>query len=184
MPDALAREVVGLFPDPRTMEAAVQELLSSGFDHGDLSLLATEGVVREQLGHRLDDSVAAADDPDSPRRGWVAPETRTEGRGALGSALGYLGAVTALGLVFATGGGAAVAVGAALLGAGAGAGAGFGLGRLFDRRLADEFERQLETGGILIWVRCRDTAAEARAVSVLTGHGAHHVHPFEAPPAT
>lgn len=172
-----AREVVGLFSDAHALEAAVQDLLTHGFDHGDLSLLATDKVVRERLGHRIDDTVAASDDPTLPRRAWVEPETRMEGRGALTSVLGYFGAVTALGLTFATGGAAAAAIGGAVIGAGAGAGLGVGLGRLFDQRLVHEFERQLEHGGILLWVRVGDESeCEKRALDTLNRHGAHHAH--------
>lgn len=171
------REVVALFSDVHGLEAAVQDLLTHGFDHGDLSVLASEKVVRERLGHRIDDTVvAAAEDPMLPRRSWVEPEARMEGRGALASVLGYFGAVTALGLAFATGGAAAAAIGAALVGAGAGAGLGAGLGKLFDQRLVREFQSQLERGGILLWVRVNDDpACEARAMEVLNRHGGHHV---------
>lgn len=172
-----AREVVGLFSDAHALEAAVEDLLTHGFDHGDLSLLATEKAVRGRLGHLIDDTVAASDDPRTPRRAWVEPETRMEGRGALASVLGYFGAVTALGLTFATGGMAAAAIGAALVGAGAGAGLGVGLGRLFDQRLAHEFEHQLERGGILLWVRVGDAPeCEKRALEALARHGSHHAH--------
>lgn len=180
--DVATREVVGLFSDPHAMEAGVEDLLVNGFDHSDLSVLAGERVVRERLGHRLDDTLAAADDPAVPRRAWVEPESRMEGRGALASVLGYFGAVSALGLTFATGGAAAVAVGAALVGAGAGAGLGVGLGKLFDQRLAREFEHQVEKGGILVWVRCHDEEGERRAGDILTRHGAHHVHAHDHQP--
>lgn len=170
------REVVGLFADSHAMEAGIEALLVNGFDHGDLSVLAGEKVLREKLGHRLDDTLTAADDPEVPRRAWVEPESRMEGRGALASVLGYFGAVGALGLTFATGGAAAVAIGAALVGAGAGAGLGVGLGKLFDQRLAREFEHQVERGGILVWVRCHTDEYERKAVDILNAHGAHHVH--------
>lgn len=189
MPDATPRreytpsreervaEMVALFADPHALEAAVQDLLTHGIDHGDISILGREKVVRERLGHRLDDSVAGADQPGLPRRGWIEPESRMQGRGALASVLGYFGAVTALGLTFATGGAAAVAIGAALVGAGAGAGIGTGLGKLFDQRLAREFQHQIEQGGILLWVRLADQPeCEARVREVLARHGAHHVH--------
>lgn len=176
------REVVGLFPDVGSVEHAVEELLTSGFDHGDMSLLAGERSVREKLGHRLDDTLAAADDPEAPRRSWIEPESRMEGRGALAAMLGYLGAVTALGVTFATGGAAAPAIAAALVGAGAGAGLGAGLGKIYDQRLADEFRHQIDKGGILLWVRCRNDACESRAQTILSAHGAHHVHAHSLPP--
>lgn len=170
-------EVVGSFSDVHAMEAAVQDLLTEhGFDHGDISLLAGEEVVRKRLGHRLDDTLAAADDPQAPRRGYVAPEVRMEGRGALASVLGYLGGVTALGVTFATGGAAGAAILAALVGGGAAAGVGAGLGKLFDQRLAKQFHEQIDHGGILVWVRCREPECQGRAAQVLHAHGAHHVH--------
>lgn len=170
------REAVGLFCESSTLEHAVQDLLTEGFDHGDVSLLARERTVREELGHRLGDTIALADDPEAPRRGYVEPESRMEGRGALASMLGYLGAVTAMGVTFATGGAAAPAIAAALVGAGAGAGLGVGLGQIYDQRLAREFEDQIAKGGILVWVRCRDEGCERRAVDILQRHGGHHVH--------
>lgn len=170
------REVVGLFCDPIQMEHGVQDVLTHGFEHGDLSILAGETTVREKLGHRLEDTKAFADDPETPRRGYIEPETRMEGRGALASVLGYVGAVTAMGMTFATGGVLALAVGAGLLGAGAGAGLGIGLGRVYDKRLADQFEEQVDKGGILVWVRCRRPGDEERAAEMLTRHGARHVH--------
>lgn len=174
--ESALREAVGVFTDVGSLEHAVEELLTHGFDHGDLSLLAGERTVREQMGHRLDDTLAAADDPEAPRRSWVEPESRMEGRGALAAMLGYLGAVTAMGVTFATGGAAAPAIAAALVGAGAGAGLGTGLGKIYDNRLADEFRHQIDKGGILLWVRCRDPDCQSRAQEILTRHGAHHVH--------
>lgn len=179
--DTEVREVVGLFPDAGALEQAVEDLLLSGFEHGDVSLLAGERVVREKLGHRLDDTIAAADDPGVPRRGYVGSEASNEGRTAVASILGYFGAVTALGITFATGGAAAAAIGAALVGGGAGAGLGVGLNKLFDRRTAGHFEEQIGKGGILVWVRCRDGACEERAGEVLRRHGAHHVHAHALP---
>lgn len=179
------REVVALFDDSHALEAAVEDLLTHGVDHGDLSMLAGEKVVRHKLGHRLQDTVAGAADPDLPRRAWVEPESRMEGRGALASALGYFGAVTALGVTFATGGAAAVAIAAALIGAGAGAGVGAGLGKMFDQRLVRHFQQQLDLGGILLWVRVTgNPACERQVIEVLNRHGAHHVHAFSHhPPA-
>lgn len=169
-------EVAALFIDAHDLEVAVQDLLTHGFDHGDVALLAGEHTVRQRLGHRIADSRAAADDPATPRRGWIEPESRTQWQSAIAAMLGYVGAVTAVGLTFATGGAAAAAIGAALVGAGGGAGLGAGLARVFDQRLAHELERQITAGGILLWVRCRETAGENRAREILARHGAQHVH--------
>ncbi|MDA8232032.1 MAG: hypothetical protein M0006_11905 [Magnetospirillum sp.] len=173
---AQMREVVGLFADPHAMETGIQELLTAGFDHGDIAILADQRTVTDTLGCRLADSATAADDPRVPRRGWIEPESRIEGWSALATALGYAGAVTAIALTFASGGGAVAAIGGAVFAAGAGGGLGAALGRLFDRRLARQFEEQMAKGGILAWVRSRSEDDDSRAVEILRRHGAHHVH--------
>lgn len=44
------REAVGLFDRSSTLQEAIDELLSSGFDRAELSLLASEKAVDEKLG--------------------------------------------------------------------------------------------------------------------------------------
>ncbi|WP_036281838.1 hypothetical protein [Methylocystis sp. ATCC 49242] len=46
------REVVGVFTDADTLQAAIDELMSSGFDRAEISLLAGEKAVDEKLGHK------------------------------------------------------------------------------------------------------------------------------------
>lgn len=169
------REVVGLFGDTSAVGHAVQDLLTHGFDRAEITVLGSEHALG-RLSLTVADAAAAADDPHMPRRGWMEPESRMEGRGALASMLGYLGAVAAAGVTFATGGAAGAAVGAALVGAGSGAALGAGLGRLFESRLANEFERQIKAGGILLWVRSRDGECERRAAEVLRAHGGGSIH--------
>ncbi len=43
------REAVGVFAEERNYQEAIDELLSSGFDHADLSMLAAETVVQQKL---------------------------------------------------------------------------------------------------------------------------------------
>ena len=163
-------EVVGLLPDVHAMEAAVQELLTSGFDRGEVSILAGDNA--------LGGDNILGEDPHVPRRAWVEPESRVQGQGALAVALGYVGAVTAAALTLSTGGAVMPVIGGAVFGAGAGAGLGTAVGRLLDRRLARQMERQVARGGILVWADCRDDQTEDRAVQVLRRHGASHVHPL------
>ena len=51
-PDTL-REAVGVFTSENDLQAAIDELLSSGFHRAELSLLASEEAVNEKLGERL-----------------------------------------------------------------------------------------------------------------------------------
>ena len=51
-PTTTIREAVGVFRDPASLQEAIDELLSSGFDRAEVSLLAGEHAVEEKLGHR------------------------------------------------------------------------------------------------------------------------------------
>ena len=63
--------------------------------------------------------------------------------------------------------------------------AGALLGTVFthwmDQRHADWLQGQLDRGGILLWVRARDDAAERQAMAILTRYSAHDVHIHELP---
>lgn len=171
------REAVGVFMDVGKLEHAIQELLTDeGFDQSDISLLGGERSF-EKLGRTAPvNTREEEDDPDAPRISWAPPEARTEGRGALAGILGYLGAVAAAGVTFATGGAAAIAIAAGLLGGGATAALGVGLGSALDHRYARQLESQIAKGGILLWVRVRDNECERRAAEILRKHGAEDVH--------
>lgn len=170
------REVVALFDDASRMEHAVEELLTSGFDHSDISLLAQSRVLEDKLNHRLVRSQDLADAPDSPRTTFPDPESRTEASGALASMIGYAGAVTAAGLVFASGGTLAPAIAAGLLVGGTGAAVGAGLGRAIGHRFTDHFQTQIDQGGIIVWVRAGDPAREKQSSDILSRYGAHDIH--------
>ena len=47
----IVREAVAVFDDAESMESAVDEILSAGFDRAEVSLLSSEAAVEEKLGH-------------------------------------------------------------------------------------------------------------------------------------
>ena len=55
------------------------------------------------------------------------------------------------------------------------------LARWLDKHHAEHLQEQLDHGGLLLWVRTPDAAAERRALEVLTRHSAHDVHIHELP---
>src|SRR6478609_935761 len=57
-----AREAVGVFSSPETLQEAIDELLSSGFHRAELSLLASEHAVEEKLRYQYEKVNALADD--------------------------------------------------------------------------------------------------------------------------
>lgn len=175
------REAVGVLDDAQELERTVEDLLTEGFTQSDISILASEETARRKLGRIYEDTRSAEDDPDAPRIEYVDPESRMEGRGALAGILGYVGAVTAGGITFATGGAAGPIIAAGLLGGGALASLGAVLGRMIDRRLAASLEEQVRHGGIVVWTRVADAEREKAAVRVLRRHGARDVHVHTVP---
>ena len=170
------REAVGVFHDAKSLEAAIDELQSSGFDRAEISLLADEATIFEKLGHLYDRAEAIEDDPDMPRTAYVSKESLGDAEGAIVGALTYLPATTAAGIVVAAGGPMAAAFLAAALFGGTGALVGSVFALLLGQTYADRLERQIEKGGLLLWVRTRDQAHGDKALRILKDNGGQDVH--------
>jgi hypothetical protein len=179
--DDSTREAVGVFDDGDSLQAAIDELQSSGFDRADLSLLAGEQTVEEKLGHMYEKVADLEDDPEVPRAVYVSTESRGDAEGSVIGALMYVGAVAAAGAVLATGGALAGAIAAAAVAGGTGGVIGSFLAKIIGDRHAHYLQEQLDHGGILLWVRTRDAAHEHRARTILEKHSAHDVHLHEIP---
>jgi hypothetical protein len=173
------REAVGVFHDPDSLQEAIDELLSSGFDRAELSLLAGEHAVEEKLGHRYRKVAELEDDPRVPRTAYVSLESIGDAEGGLIGGLMYIGAVVAGGAVVASGGTLAGAFLAAAMAGGAGGLFGSALAKLIDDHHAHYLQRQLDKGGLLLWAHVRDREHEQRAKRLLERHSGEDVHVHE-----
>lgn len=173
---ATATEAVGVFRDAAGLQGAIDELLSHGFDRAELSLLASRATVEEKLGHRYRKVQELEDDRGVPTRAYVSTESLGDAEGAIAGILMYVGAVAAAGAVVASGGAIAAAIAAGAAAGGAGGGLGAVLARYLDRGRADYLAEQLESGGLLLWVRTRDREHEVSASAILKRNGAEDVH--------
>ncbi len=163
------REVVGVFPSAETIEAAVFDLETHGFDRAAFSLLASEHAVERQLGRRYRRIEEMEDESAAPRETFFSKVSRLEAEFGLAPALAFLAAV-AVGL------GSTTVTLPILIAAGGGAGVGAALGRLVHAHHAGQLREQLERGGILLWVSVRNPDQERKAITILGAHGARHVH--------
>jgi hypothetical protein len=77
------REAVAVFPDAASLEDAIDELRSSGFDRPEISLLAAQGTVDEKLGHIYERVSDLEDDPSVPRTAYISTESRGDAEGGL-----------------------------------------------------------------------------------------------------
>jgi hypothetical protein len=164
METAMMREAVALFDDPERLEGAVSDLQSRGFDRADISFLAHDALLGQPHGTRR-----LADDPAAPREPAISDTDIRQGRLLGTSLLATIAGFAAAGFTVAATGGLAAAAVAAAGGVGA-------IGALFGQRLAEDeaayLEAQLARGGVLLWVRTPEPAAEQRALEVLRRHTA------------
>ncbi len=80
-------EAVAVFATADTLQAAIDELLSSGFHRAELSLLASEAEVVSKLGHKYRRPSELADDFSVPRAAYVSIEAIGDGQVIRGSVL-------------------------------------------------------------------------------------------------
>lgn len=177
------REAVGAFADAVSFQAAVDELLSSGFDRAELSLLASEETVQAKLGHCYQKTSDAEDDASIPRTAYVSPESFGDAEGGIVGGLLYVGAVAAAGAVVASGGTLAATIAAAVLAGGTGGLVGSVLAKWMDDHHARFIQEQVDRGGLLLWVFLRDAEHEKRALAILAKHSGRDVHVHTLPKA-
>jgi hypothetical protein len=169
-------EAVGVFTSTNDLQAAIDELLSSGFHRAELSLLAGEDVVYEKLLGGFANTRALEDDQAAPRSAYVSPEAIGDAQGGIVGGLAYAGATVAAGAIIVSGGTIVAALVAATLIGGAGGVAGALLAKWLGDHHGRYLQTQIDHGGLLLWVRTRDSKAEERALEVLRKHSSRDVH--------
>jgi hypothetical protein len=175
-PRVLVREAVGVFDTVEDMEAAIDELQTSGFNRALLSLLASETAVQEKLGHALISTRDLEDNPDAPYVAYLARESFGSIEGYAIGGLLYVGAIAGFAPILASGGSIGAAIIAAALVGGGGGAIGSVFATMIEKHHADFLENQLQHGGILLWVRTKDKEHEKRAIDILSRHSAKDVH--------
>ena len=173
------REVIGIFHTSAELQAAIDELLSAGFDRAELSFLASANAVEEKLGHAYQKVSDIADDPRIPRSAYVSTEAIGDAQGGLIGGLVYVGALVAAGAVVVSDGSLAAAFAAAAVSGGAGGYIGSLLGRVLGHHHANHLQEQIDKGGLLLWVHARDADHEARSIAILRTHCGGNVHVHE-----
>jgi hypothetical protein len=170
------KEVVGVFQDPKALEAAVDELEISGFDRAAISVLATDAQSVQQVESFYRTVKDIEDGRRVPRAAFVSRDSRAEGAAATVGIPLYIGGLAGAAAVVASGGALALAIAAAIAGGATGAGFGAILTAAIARHHAAQVREQLDKGGLVLWVRVRDADAENRAIAVLSKMGARDVH--------
>ena len=171
------REVAGIIHSGAAVEAAVDALLSAGFDRADIDLLANDDTVRQRLGGVYVPVEELPDIPEVPRHAAVKRDDLI-GLSALAFALiAAIGGMAGVIIVAASDGGWQEELAAGLAGA-------FVVGvvvaltvRWVTRRRKMVLDP--DAGETVLWVRVRSPAQEERAGRVLLQGGAHAVRVHE-----
>ena len=95
------REVVGLFDTVDTLQSAIDDLLTGGFDRSEISLLAEEDKVREKLGDTDVSADSLEDSPRAPRTPYIDSELLNIGKASIVGVLFYVGAFIGAGVTLA-----------------------------------------------------------------------------------
>lgn len=170
------KETVAVFDDVKSLQSAIDELQSSGFDRAEISLLAGSEAIEAKLGHMYEKVEELEDDAEVPKSAYVSIEAIGDAEGALIGGLFYIGAVTAIGAVVASGGTLLGILTAAAVAGGASGIVGTTLAAMVGKHHADYLQEQLDRGGLLLWVNTRDAAHVTRATEILKRNSAHDVH--------
>lgn len=169
-------EAVGIFHSVEDLQAAVDDLLTQGFDRMDLSILASETAIEEKLHEAYVPARELEDRVEVPTTAFVSTESVGDAMGAVIGVLVYVPAMIGGAAVVASGGALAAAASAALIAGGIGGSIGTVLAGLLGAAQAREIETHLKSGGLLLWVRTRDETHEQRALAILAGHKGEGVH--------
>jgi hypothetical protein len=169
-------EAVGVFDSFEELQAAFYDLRMVGFSRYDISLLGSEEALQEKLGKGYWQSKELEDDPHAPRAAFVSEEAMGELEGAVAGGFFFLGSYIAMLAMLTPASTLAASIAAIAIGGSPAAVIGTLLARRADKHHKDYYAKQIEHGGILLWVRVRDKAKEDVAVKILKGHSGKDVH--------
>lgn len=173
-------EAVGVFESFEDLQAAFYDLRMVGFSRYDISVLARKDVLEGKLGKGYWRAADLEDNPDAPRAAFVSEEAIGELEGAIAGGALFLGSYLAMTAMLTAASTIAASIAAVAVGGAPALVIGALLARRVGKRHKDYYAKQIARGGILLWVRVRDTRHEDMAVKIMKEHSGRdvHVHPW------
>lgn len=171
------REAAGIFNNEVTLQETIDELTISGFERAEISVIGNESAMERAFKVKYKDPKELVDNPDTPRGVNVALEDEGAAEGAIISTSTLAGVVAAL---ISTGSITTQSVTpVAIIGGVVGTAIGGALAQLIGDSHAAQVQKQVEAGGLILWIRTDNTAKEKTACKILKKHGAADVHVHE-----
>lgn len=175
-PTSGVREAVGFFESETALQETIDDLLSHGFDRAEISVLASVEAIEEKLNSFFDKVSTLEDDPKVPHVAYVAKEDIGNAEGAVIGGLMYVGALIGIIPVVISGGALAAVLMAGAIGGGVGTAIGAIFAGLIGQHHSEYISEQLQHGGLLLWVRTFTVEDEKRAIDILSKHSGKDVH--------
>jgi len=172
----IIREAVAVFDSEEEMLDVIDELGSAGIDRSEMSVLPSVETVEKQIGHRLTSVNETVDDPAIGRAIPLDMASFGEAQGVLIAAPAYVGAISmAIASVVIVEDYVMIAI-LVTVGASLGAFVGYFLAAWLKKNHQRHVDKQLERGGLVLWIQIRDKLHEDHITDILSHHEAHGVH--------
>ncbi len=167
-------EVVGVFTHFDKMEEAIKDLEVNGFNRLDINVLGNEDSLKDVFGSKIPDTKNLGDNPETPKSANISAEELGVAQGVIIGG-GLLAGIVAM--VIASGGLIVSGIATSfIIGGGAGAAVGGLLAKILGDKYAAFFQKQIDSGGLLLWVRTNDKQKEEQASEIFKKYGACDVH--------
>jgi hypothetical protein len=176
-PDNKVREAVAVFHDLEQLNSAVDALESSQFARHEISVLGDREKVEEKFGEKAVNPAWVQDSPRTPRSVSIRPEEKMIGAAALIGIPAYFGGSIAA--VLANPADNIILLSSVALGSVAGAAIGGALALLIRYQWRKQIEKQIDKGGLLLWVQTLGPRREKLALGILRNYGGRNAHIHE-----
>lgn len=179
--DIKVRQAIGVFFERDKLEAAINELRSSGFAHDQIGLLASEQTVEKSLGDIYARTNNHDDVSKGPKMAYASKDGDDDNFWSTSGGLFFAGSTAATGAVVAT---AAVLGGPLFVAAAAAAGVGAvgaAAATMMGKSDADYLGEQIDQGHMLLFVRVTGAAEENSATQILSRHAGFDAKVYKAP---
>lgn len=175
------RQAIGIFFEREHLDAAIDDLRNSGFDHDQIGLLATEQTVEKSLSDIYAKTNLHLDASKEPKMAYVNKKANDDNFWSRSGGLFFAGSTATTGAIVATAavlGGPMVVAAAAAAGVGAlGAAAALTMGKSD----AESLGEQVDQGHILLFVRVTNPDEERTATRILSQHAGMDAKVYEVP---
>lgn len=179
--DIKVRQAIGIFFEREHLEEAIKDLRSSGFEHDQLGLLASEQTVEKSLSDIYIRTNDHHDASKEPKMAFASKESGGDNFWSMNGGLFFAGSTAATGAVVATAavlGGPLFVAAAAAVGVGA---VGAAAVNMMSKSDANYLAEQVAQGHMLLFVRVTGAAEESAAMQILSRHAGFHAKVYEVP---